>query len=212
MWRLAEAARVAALADRSVAARVAVHLVEEREMLPGSVERQRVRGLHFRVTDALTAMCRAAELRHEAKDGAFVPPFTMVQVHAGQTYAALVERHGAAGVRLASAEALGGSGGGSGVFIDGYVDQGRMIGALQRQIGGDVALSVRRVRPSARGGRVAVTVRRLVDDVCLNGLTLSRVLERHGWAPKGDHREALRLALCGALDRMSWVVCGRAAR
>jgi hypothetical protein len=63
-------------------------------------------------------------------------------------------------------------------------------------------MAVRRIRPSKRGSKAGITDRRLVDMVCLSGLTFDQVLERHGWAPKGEHRIALRTALCGALDRM----------
>lgn len=207
--RVDEGARVAALRDRGPAARMAMHLVEERSMLPGSVERQRVTGLHLRATDALTAMCRQEYLRHRDCDGAFVPPFSPWQIVAGVRYRDLVERHLAGGVRCASLEARGAGGGGQGgEFIDAYVAEGYEIEALRWAIGDGVALVVRRIRPSLRAGRVAVGVRRLVDAVCLDGAVLSDVLRVHGWAKSTAHLDALRAALCDALDRMSGVRWG----
>jgi hypothetical protein len=41
-----------------------------------------------------------------------------------------------------------------------------------------------------------------VDSVCLRDMTLNDVLAAHRWSTFGAHREALRTALCKALDRM----------
>lgn len=50
--------------------------------------------------------------------------------------------------------------------------------------------------------RQPITALALVNCVCLLDLDLSAVLRRHGWAPKGLHRDRLRKGLCAALDRM----------
>jgi hypothetical protein len=199
-----EADRVAALRDRSPQARAAMHLVEEMTMVPGSVERHRVTGVHLRMTDAMTAMCRQSYLRHKDGAGAWVPPFSPWQIAVGMRYRDLVERHQAGGVRCASLEAQRGGGGG-GEFIDAFVAEGVEIDRMRRQIGGGVALAVRRIRPSLRAGRRQVTVRGVVDAVCLDGLLLGQVLRAHGWARDAAALEVLRGALCGALDRMMGV-------
>lgn len=128
-----------------------------------------------------------------------VDPFTPAQVATGRAYAALVERHAAFGLRGRSVEVLAGrGGGGSDGVMDAVIDEGRRIAAMERAAGHGVALSP--LRDGA--GRQAVMVLVLVRMVCVEGLDLSAVLRRHGWAPKGDSRAALRLALGLALDRM----------
>lgn len=150
------------------------------------------------VMDVFDTMARAASGRDEAA------PFTAGQVAAARQYRALVERHEAGGMRCASLEAVGRGGGGGGAFIDAFVAEGQQIARLRARIGTGAALSVRRIRPSSRGAaaRGIITDRALVDAVCLGDQTLSAVLKAHGWASKGDHREALRKALAAALDRM----------
>jgi hypothetical protein len=172
-------------------------------------------GSHWVRSDVFDAMDQSARRAHAravanavaGQEGAapFVPPFSWHQVDIARRYAALFESHSAGGVRCASLEAgRGGSGGGS--FIDAYIAEGDQLGLLWSAIGSGVAMSVRRLRPSQRGdGQVTAGLirdRTVVDCVCLHGLTLSEVLARHGWSGKGAHRNALRVALCGALDRM----------
>lgn len=86
--------------------------------------------------------------------------------------------------------------------MDAYLAVGREIDQLRARIGAGAALVLRRVRPSARGSRVTIADRRLVDLVCIGGMTFDAVLQRHGWAIKGEYRAGLRDALAGALDRM----------
>ncbi|HMO09859.1 MAG TPA: hypothetical protein PKD10_19775, partial [Paracoccaceae bacterium] len=178
-------------------------LVREIAMVRGSTERAKVTGHHWRGACMLEVMCRQALDRH-AGEGPFLPPFTAGQIATAERYRALVERHGAAGLRCASAETrAAGSGGGDGRgFIDAYLDEGAEIARMLRRIGEGEALSVRRIRPSRREGRRGIGLRALVDDVVLRGRSISAVLRAAGWSVKGDHREALRLALGGALDRM----------
>jgi hypothetical protein len=72
-------------------------------------------------------------------------------------------------------------------------------------MGTGAAMQVRRIRPSSRGtaARGIITDLALLDAVCLEGVVLSAILMRFGWAVDGKHRESLRKALSGALDRMS---------
>jgi hypothetical protein len=168
-------------------------------------------GSHWVRSDVFDVMDQSARRAHaravagQEVAAPFVPPFSWQQVDVARRYAALFESHSAGGVRCASLEAgRGGSGGGS--FIDAYIAEGDRLASFWSAIGAGVAMSVRRLRPSQRGdGRVTAGLirdRTVVDCVCLHGLTLSDVLLRHGWSAKGAHRNALRGALCGALDRM----------
>ena len=157
---------------------------------------------YARQADAFDLM--ELQARRAAKGGEVVQLFSAAQVGAARRYAMLVERHDAAGMRCSSVEAQRSSGGGGGgSFIDTVLYEGDVIRAMRRAIGDGVAMAVRRVRPSARGSRVGIRDRVLVDLVCLHGQTVSQVLASHGWADKGDNRGACRIALCDALDRMS---------
>lgn len=144
--------------------------------------------------------------RRKDKDGRpGQSPFSKGQVAVARRYRDLVERHEGAGIKCASLEvraAAGPAGGGS--FIDAYIDEGREITWLRQQIGTGAAMSVRRVRPSARGSAQARTIRDrdLVDAICLRGSSFRAVLSDHGWSPDGKHVKALLVALCGCLDRM----------
>lgn len=157
---------------------------------------------HLEPADVFDRMILRAAQRHEASgsDAPFAWPFTPGQVAMARHYQALTERHSAGAVKCSSMEA--GRGGGQGEFMDAYLADGREIDALHRRIGTGSALAVRRIRPSARGTRAGISDRALVDHVCIAGRTLAEVLDRHGWANNGSHREALRCALGGALDRM----------
>ncbi|PKP67931.1 MAG: hypothetical protein CVT83_07595 [Alphaproteobacteria bacterium HGW-Alphaproteobacteria-5] len=150
------------------------------------------------LADVFDRMAAWAEARGEAL------PFTSGQVAMARLYRNLVERHEAGGMRCSSLETGSAGGGTGGEFIDAYVVAGDEITRLQRRIGTGAAMVVRRVRPSARGGaaRGIITDRELVDAVCLHDRTLSEVLDKHGWAIKGEHRERLRVALAACLDRM----------
>lgn len=169
-------------------------VVRLERMVHGSSERVTDAGWQGRSTvaraDVFDAMLREAERRGAAR------PLSAGQIEIGRRYRALVERHSAGGVRCASLEAeVRGPGGGA--FIDAHIAIGDEIEALRRRVGQGVALRVQR-----GAGRRSVTFRALVDDVCLADRTLNGVLRRHGWAPDGTHRAALRRALAGSLDRM----------
>lgn len=144
--------------------------------------------------------------RRKDKDGKpCPPPFTKGQVNVARLYRDLVERHDAGGMRCASLEARRASGpSGGGEFIDAFIAEGQRIEWLRQRIGNGVALAVRRVRPSQRGGAEARPIpdRALVDDICLHGYSFRAVLKRHGWAADGKNVKKLIAALGAALDRM----------
>lgn len=155
--------------------------------------------------DIFDAMREDARRRHQAKGGSagpFVPPFTVGQEQIARDYRDLTERHAAGGMKCASLEVR--KGGGQGEFIDAYVAEGDMLKVMIARIGTGAALSVRRLRPIKRGARARGIIldRILVDMVCLGQLSLTQVLEAHGWVSKGETREALRRGLRDCLDRM----------
>lgn len=209
-----EAGRVAAMLDRATPpeamqaapvapARGPMRLVENVELLPGGLQRRR--GAHWVGMDALSVMCRRAFEGHQARGGSadeFVAPFTPGQIAVALDYQALVEWRDGSPMKCAALEAGRAGGGGSGLFIDSYIEQGRWLAELRRRIGAGQAMAVRRIRPSARGSRASIMDRALVDAVCLGGATLSDVLRSYGWAVDGKHRECLLKALVAALDRM----------
>lgn len=157
-----------------------------------------------RAADVFDRMIEDARRRHERRGGddRFTPPLSPGQVAMGRIYRDLIEDHDGKGMRCASLETgRGGSGDG---FIDAFVAQGAAIERIRARIGRGIALKVRRMRQSARGGTTARPIRdrTLVDMVCLMDMTPSDVLRKHGWSAKGSHREAVRSALASALDRM----------
>ncbi|MEY8117634.1 hypothetical protein AB9F26_05105 [Falsihalocynthiibacter sp. BN13B15] len=127
--------------------------------------------------------------------------FSKRQMDAGRLYRDLVERHSSAGVKCSSLEATGGGGSG-GNFMDAVLAAGEEIRRQQRLIGSGAAMVVRRVRPSARGSRVMIYDRVLVDMVCLQEKNLSEVLTAHGWSLGGNVSIVFK-ALCACLERMS---------
>lgn len=209
-----EARRVAAMLDRATPpeameaapvapARGPMRLVENVELLPGGLQRRR--GAHWVGMDALSVMCRRAFESHQARGGSaddFVAPFTPGQIAVALDYQALVEWRDGSPMKCAALEAGRAGGGGSGLFIDSYIEQGRWLAELRRRIGAGQAMAVRRIRPSACGSRASIMDRALVDAVCLGGATLSDVLRSHGWVKSTAHLDALRVALAQALDRM----------
>jgi hypothetical protein len=178
-------------------ARGAMRVHDVEEVVNGL--RKRLLGRRLEQADVFDVMIAQARRRHGDAAG-FVPPFTPGQVYMARHYRGLTERHAAGGVRCASLEA--GREGGGGDFMDAYLAVGRELDRLHGRIGPGQALVLRRVRPSARGSRAGISDRRIVDMVCLCGMTLGQVLEAHGWAVKGQYRDGVRTALCGALDRM----------
>ncbi|WP_158515966.1 hypothetical protein [Pararhodobacter sp. CCB-MM2] len=129
-------------------------------------------------------------------------PFTPGQADAGRRYSVLVERHSFVGLKCVSveAQARGSSGSGGGSYMDAVLHEGEVIRRLQAAIGEGWALEVTRNRG---GNRRGITVRRLVDLVCLEGQSVSDVLKSHGWAVYGDVRTKAYKALSEALAKMA---------
>lgn len=150
--------------------------------------------------DAARARDAFDEMQSFARRGGAGSPFTPSQVGVGRLYAALVERHSSVGVRCVSAEAERGGSGGSGGYMDAVLREGEVIASLQRAAGDGHALKVKRATSSARRN---VSVRELVDGVCLHGRTVSQVIKRAGWTNYGSSRVEAERALAQALDRMT---------
>jgi hypothetical protein len=158
----------------------------------------------FRGRDAARARDVWDEMADQARRAGGVAPFSAAQVATGRAYAALVERHEACGLRGISVETMmagrGGSGGGG--FMDAVLAEGRRLAALRREIGDGVALEVHR---RSRRARDVVTVRALVDGVCLGGRTVADQLRRSGWDTNGPMLDKARGVVAAALDRMALV-------
>ena len=224
--RAPEVARVAAIKSAAAVpasvgpeipaapARGAYQVYTPREVVPGGTT---VRSGYLgrdglRVADVFDRMAVDALRAHRKRGGAdadFVDPISPGLVAMARDYGEMSRRHAAAGAKCASLEATGA--GGQGSWIEAYLDEGKRLRALHRRIGDGVALSVRRVRPSERGEgkRGLIRDRTLVDSVCIEGRTLTEVLEAAGWSAWREHREALRKALCAALYRMQGHAGGR---
>lgn len=190
-------------------------VVTPRRMVPDAkdatgwkVEEMGWRGFNaVRAADIFDDLARRAAKRKAA------PPFTVGQVQVGRLYRDLVERRDAGGMRCASLEAGRGCGpSAGGEFIDAFIEEGRVIELLRRRIGSGVAMAVRRVRPSARGGAGARIIhdRALVDGICIGGRTFDDLLTSHGWAKTGRNVAALIGALGACLDRMNGDRCSAA--
>ncbi|WP_259998065.1 hypothetical protein [Leisingera sp. M523] len=152
----------------------------------------------MQMADAFDVMAASAARKKRAA------PFSPGQMAMGRHYRDLIERYESAGVRCSSVEAIrsGGSGQG-GEFIDAVLRDREEIERLRRRIGNGVAMEVRRVRPSKRGTRGAISNRVLADMVCLHDKTLSDVLKKHHWSVNGDTVKAVTRALAGVLDAMA---------
>lgn len=123
------------------------------------------------------------------------------QVETGRQYAAFVEKLEASG--MGSVNLDGVSAGGRDDVAERICAMRAEVQAMRRRIGADEALTVRRVRPSRRGGRRAVTLRELVDQVCLGDKTPLQVMLAAGWARDAERARELVVALGEALDRMA---------
>ncbi|MGI3169998.1 hypothetical protein ACRARG_12635 [Pseudooceanicola sp. C21-150M6] len=180
----------------------------------------------LRQADAFDVMTEQAQRRHAAeakrrekrgeKAVAFVPPYSIGQVEIGREYAALVERCAGSGVKCASLETLRAQSAGGGDREAAIFRDFQRLRYFERRIGDGLAKAVRRIRPGKtrtkaeaeakaqliERQRRAIRDQVLVDSVCVGGMTLTQVLEAHGWGDNKNVRAALRAALCAALDRM----------
>lgn len=144
-------------------------------------------------------------------------PFTAAQVGAARDYRDLHEAVQSAGVKCSSTFDDKVRGQGRVDFMDAYIRDSERLGLFVRAIGDGVAKDTKRKVPVIEGavkvgdvqlrqiGRRLITVRRLVDDVCIGERALSDVLVAHCWRSTGKNRMALRAALCAALGRMQGI-------
>ena len=146
-----------------------------------------------------------------------VAPFTAAQVGAGRDYRALHERVQSAGVKCSRAFDVQAGGRGDVDFLKAYMDDARRLAVFRDAIGSVIAKDMKRVRPDkaqrviitddilAQVAKRIITVRTLVDDVCIKERALSDVLRAHGWVKTGKNVKTLRDALCAALGRMQGI-------
>lgn len=144
-------------------------------------------------------------------------PFTVAQVGAARDYRALDERVQSAGVKCSKVFDVQTGGQGRIDFMDAYIRDTERLVMFHDAIGSVIAKDMKRVSPSkaqrvivtddmlAQVKKRIITVRTLVDDVCIKDRTLSDVLKAHGWSVTGKNRKALRDALCAALGRMQGI-------
>lgn len=175
----------------------------------GPVElRTAVRGhdrVRVRIGDAFDVMCDQARRAHAAskKNSPFIEPFSLGQINVGRAYARLVERVDASGVCCSSAEGMpmSGSVGGKLTVSEAVARDIDWLRSFHRRIGDGLAKDVR--RPSKGGIRHAITVRDLVDRVCLAEQSIGEVMRACGWGENSHIKRVLRGHLCLALDRMN---------
>ncbi|GGG77647.1 hypothetical protein GCM10011415_28200 [Salipiger pallidus] len=167
--------------------------------------RRRHRGVVAQARRAYLQRCEEAAERGQPepvwRPPFYTGPFSSGQIAMARDYAALTERCNSSGLKCSSLEALRSSGGGGGDREEAMLRDMRRLRALHHRIGDGLAQEVRRIRPGGRK-RKTIRARVLVDQVCLGGLSLSQVLQAHGWAVDAKSRYALRAALRSALERM----------
>ncbi|WP_299686708.1 hypothetical protein [uncultured Tateyamaria sp.] len=144
-------------------------------------------------------------------------PFTRAMVSAGRSYREITEEVHGFGVKGSSAfdGALGGCG--KVDAMDAYIAKAERLRWFHEAIGDGVAKSNKRKAPIYEGqtsvgsyhlrdiGRKLITVRVLVDAVCLHGQALGPVLGAHGWSRSAKNTKTLQSALCAALWRMQGI-------
>lgn len=155
----------------------------------------------IRRADVFDAMIEEARQRHQVRkgDAPFVAPISVGQVAAGRAYRDLIEWREGFGSKPALAEPGGGRGAGG--AIDAYVQSGLRLKAFIAAIGTGIVLTPRRSM-DRDNARATVSVRFVVDAVCLWDWTLSEIIRKAGWQPKGDVRATVRRGLSEALERM----------
>lgn len=215
----AEQGRLRAMMDRAeppqamraapvAPARGVMQLVPDYEIAPGGT--RRVAGAHWVEPSPLDVQNAHAVEAALARDPEAVPAkaevFSPGQVAMAARYRALVEWLAGSGMKCSRLD------GGSGKILNrttdmypqGYSDKRTEVEKLHAAIGDGVILQVtRRNRGELRDkARRPLTVRAAVDGMVLDGLTLSRLITRHGWAANGEARRQVRDAIRAALDRM----------
>jgi hypothetical protein len=159
------------------------------------------------VFDVMDAKARAAFTRIKSKDrsAVFEAPFNAGQVSIARHYVGLHESLEGGGLG-GSAYGDRVSGGGGGLdAVDLRLAVRREFDALERKVGGGVAMPLRKIRPSQRaGGRDCVAINDLaaLRLICLADKSLGEVLAHFGWSKSTRNRDALRGAVRASLDRM----------
>lgn len=172
--------------------------VPSHDLITGARIEQGYQGLRPVVrADAVDRM-RAATKR---RGGDFA--LTAAQVGMGRTYGGLVVRREAGAVRCSSIEGrVDGGGGDADCFLQARIDASNSIDRLEARVGRQaLATTLRKVRPSKRGGGVAVRALDLVQAVFVRDLTVSQYLDRIGWTKGPNVAKAIQ-SLADALDAM----------
>jgi hypothetical protein len=163
---------------------------------------RRVVGRHFREACVLDLICLRALDRHKAKPGAgdFVPPFSWHQIAMAVDYRELNRWREGSPYRCSSFEAGRSGGGGSGLFIESYIEQGRALELLHHRIGTGVAIEAG--QEGRLAGRRDILDRELIDRVVLQDLQIPAVLRGFGWSDGGRVKARAQEAIRRILDRM----------
>lgn len=184
-------------------ARGCFRVVETQALYPAGADGFKARGAGFAGRKTIERQDVFGQMMAQAARGGRAAPLSSAQVAMGRFYRDLHERHACAGLRCSSMEAMPGGGGGSYAgFMDAVLSDRDKLDQLRARIGNGPAPRLRVLRPSARGSRVTIGARALVDGVCLEQLHLDAVLRRHGWSVKGETRKAARAALSEVLEAM----------
>lgn len=156
----------------------------------------------FRGRDAARAADAFDVMTDQARRRGGEVPFTRAQIDTGRYYAALDEAHSSHGLKGVSVETMmvGRGGGAGGGAMEAALHQRATLDRMRAAIGDGWALEVTR---KSKRSRVPLTVRELVDLVCLHGLTISEVLRQRGWAVYAETVIWARSVLAAALSRMS---------
>ncbi|MEL6959820.1 MAG: hypothetical protein AAGL89_12800 [Pseudomonadota bacterium] len=144
------------------------------------------------------------------------PAFTMLHAMAARKYRDLTEQVKSSGLAASPvfSDKLGGSG--KRDAMDAYMANTQRLAWMHASIGDAIAKDIKRkAKAIDNGGRIVgevelrqigkrlITVRMLVDLVCLQEKSLRAVLMAHGWRDSGKNLKTLRAALCAALERIS---------
>ena len=202
-------AALAARAEARVAASVAGYTppcLDPSGPLPfapgrGGLDHATIPGFAFDATaDALVVADRPVRKRRGPSALSRLPPALRA---AGERYAALVEAVSSPGCPDPGAPKGGLSDGGATTRC-GLAEQ------LQRRalpaIGHGVVLRPRGLAEHTGRPRHILTVRDLVDRVCLRGWPIDRVLSSRGWSRRHAHGNACHEALAAALTRLARVI------
>jgi hypothetical protein len=163
---------------------------------------RRVVGKHFREASVLELVCLRAYERHKAKPGGgeFVAPFSFHQIAIAGDYRELVRWREGAPMRCSSFEGGRSGSGGSGLFIETFIEQGRALEILRQRIGSGVAIEAG--QEGRLAGRRDILDRELIDRVVLHDMQIPAVLRGFGWSDGGRVKARAQEALRRILDRM----------